>query len=124
VETSSDVLTIANDLSLTEFAVLGISGGAPHALACAANLSGRIRAAAVVVPIGPADAMGAHFYEGMASANVQEFGSIRTNNETKYRHFEELTDDILFNPSAFLRKFDLSASDERRSKLLDFKRSS
>jgi pimeloyl-ACP methyl ester carboxylesterase len=49
-----DVEAFADALGLDAFAVAGYSGGASHALACAAALPGRIRCAAVVSGVGPA----------------------------------------------------------------------
>jgi pimeloyl-ACP methyl ester carboxylesterase len=37
-----DVVAIADELGLTRFAVIGRSGGGPHALACAAMLPDRV----------------------------------------------------------------------------------
>jgi len=43
-----DVLGLADGLALERFAVLGISGGAPYAIACAAALADRITAVGIV----------------------------------------------------------------------------
>jgi pimeloyl-ACP methyl ester carboxylesterase len=51
----ADVRAIADHLSLDRFAVLGVSGGAPHALACAAADAGRVTRVAVVSGVAPPD---------------------------------------------------------------------
>lgn len=48
-----DVGALADDLALDEFAVLGMSGGGPFALATAAALPGRVRAVLVGAGLGP-----------------------------------------------------------------------
>jgi pimeloyl-ACP methyl ester carboxylesterase len=54
--------------------VLGISGGAPYALACAAALPDRVKSASCVCGVGPPDAQGMN--EGMM-ANLVRFGRRR-----------------------------------------------
>lgn len=51
----ADVTTVADHLSLDRFAVCGISGGGPYAVACAALADPRLTRAAVVSGIGPLD---------------------------------------------------------------------
>jgi pimeloyl-ACP methyl ester carboxylesterase len=58
---------IADELGLGQFAVLGHSGGGPHALACAALLPGRVRAAVSISGLAPYDAAGLDWFAGMAS---------------------------------------------------------
>ncbi|MBN2192050.1 MAG: alpha/beta hydrolase [Polyangiaceae bacterium] len=48
-----DVEALANHLGLAEFSVAGLSGGGPHALACAFALPARVRRTAVVSGVGP-----------------------------------------------------------------------
>lgn len=48
-----DVAALADALELDEFYVQGVSGGGPYAVATAAMLPDRIRAAALVCPVGP-----------------------------------------------------------------------
>ncbi len=49
----ADVEQLADYLGLENFAILGVSGGGPYALACALRLAGRISATALVAPLGP-----------------------------------------------------------------------
>ena len=73
---AADVAAIADALGLERFAVTGGSGGAPHALACAALLSDRvIRCASVVgpAPYGPSGLEREDWLRGMAEGNVREF---------------------------------------------------
>jgi len=50
-----NVAALAEALGIERFAVLGVSGGAPFALACAAHLKERISKVALVCPLGPLD---------------------------------------------------------------------
>lgn len=71
-DAAADVEVIADDLGAEEFAVVGRSGGGPHALACAALLPGRITRAAVLVGLAPRDAPGLDWFAGMAESNIRE----------------------------------------------------
>jgi pimeloyl-ACP methyl ester carboxylesterase len=51
-----DAAALADTLGLERFAVLGISGGGPFALACGATIPERVTAVGVVAGMGPADA--------------------------------------------------------------------
>lgn len=64
----------ADALSAGEFVSIGISGGGPHSLACAAMLPGRCLAAASVAGVGPYGARDLDFLAGMGPENVEEFG--------------------------------------------------
>lgn len=48
-----DVARLADRLGLGRFAVIGVSGGAPYALACAWRLPERLTACTLVCPLGP-----------------------------------------------------------------------
>ncbi|MEV7418639.1 alpha/beta hydrolase [Streptomyces sp. NPDC089919] len=69
----ADVAAIADALGLDTFAVAGRSGGAPHALACAALLPGRVTRTAALVGLAPWDADGLDWFDGMTASNVREF---------------------------------------------------
>lgn len=52
---AADVAALADQLALGRFSIVGVSGGAPYALACAASLSDRLARVALVCPLGPLD---------------------------------------------------------------------
>lgn len=60
-----DVVRIADLLGIDRFAVMGHSGGGPHALACAALLPRRVLAAVSVAGLAPIDAAGLDWFDGM-----------------------------------------------------------
>jgi pimeloyl-ACP methyl ester carboxylesterase len=70
---AADVEHIADALGLKRFCVVGRSGGGPHALACAALLSGRVERAAAMVSPAPPHAKGLNWFEGMAEGNVEAY---------------------------------------------------
>ncbi|MDX2563269.1 alpha/beta fold hydrolase [Streptomyces sp. TX20-6-3] len=73
-DAARDAAAVADAFGVERFAVVGRSGGGPHALACAALLPDRVRAAAVLVGLAPPDAAGLDWYAGMTPFNVQEYG--------------------------------------------------
>ncbi|WP_406156114.1 alpha/beta fold hydrolase [Streptomyces canus] len=72
-DAARDVAELADALGLGRFSVLGHSGGAPHALACAALLPSRVRRAAVLASPAPPDARDLSWFDGMAESHVEEF---------------------------------------------------
>jgi pimeloyl-ACP methyl ester carboxylesterase len=52
-ELAADAKALANALGLDRFAVLGVSGGGPHALAAAASMPDQTQLLALVSPVGP-----------------------------------------------------------------------
>jgi len=50
---ADDVLQLADRLALARFSVVGVSGGGPYALACAARIPERVDGVALVAAIGP-----------------------------------------------------------------------
>lgn len=69
-----DVAAIADALELSRFATWGLSGGGPHALACAALGDARLVAAASLAGVGPWEADGLDWLAGMGEGNIREFG--------------------------------------------------
>jgi pimeloyl-ACP methyl ester carboxylesterase len=72
---AGEVEALADELGANRFGVLGISGGGPHALACAALLGDRVTRVASLVGVAPADAMGDDFATGMSESNIAEFAA-------------------------------------------------
>ena len=69
---AADVRAIAGALDITRLAVWGISGGGPHAAACAALLQGLVPAVALLGSPAPYGAPGLDFFSEMGELNVQE----------------------------------------------------
>lgn len=55
---SADIAVVADALGLGRFSIVGVSGGAPYALACAASLADRLERVALLCPLGPPDLAG------------------------------------------------------------------
>lgn len=73
---AADVGALATSLGFDRFAVAGLSGGGPYALACAHDLPDRVVAAAVIGGIGPVrgpDAVPGH---GRTLARLHRFASL------------------------------------------------
>ncbi|MBI3851438.1 MAG: alpha/beta hydrolase [Verrucomicrobia bacterium] len=51
-----DVVQLADSLKLDRFGVIGVSGGGPYALVCAARIPNRLNTATIVCGLGPLDA--------------------------------------------------------------------
>ena len=75
-DAAADVAELLDGLDVDRFATWGHSGGGPHALACAALLSERCVAAAMLASPGPYGAEGLDFLEGMGELNVEEFDTV------------------------------------------------
>ena len=72
-----DVRAIADALGAERLVVGGISGGGPHALACAALLPDRVAAVASLASVAPIDAEGLDWLAGMGEMNLDEFAAAR-----------------------------------------------
>lgn len=99
-DVAADLRTILDALDIDQFITLGWSGGGPHALACAALLSERCTAAAVLAGVAPFDAPGLNWFNGMAPENVEEFGAtlagvgpLTTYLEAQRGHLQHVTGD-------------------------------
>jgi pimeloyl-ACP methyl ester carboxylesterase len=65
-----DVRELADGLGVESFFVLGVSGGAPYALACALQLPERVRSTTIVSPLGPIEML----HDGAGMAAISRFG--------------------------------------------------
>src|SRR5262249_34537733 len=73
-DAAADCAAIMDALGVERFVTWGISGGGPHALACAALLPQRVAAAASLGSVAPFDAEGLNYLRGMGVDNIVEFG--------------------------------------------------
>jgi pimeloyl-ACP methyl ester carboxylesterase len=71
----ADIAAIADELGMERFAVVGGSGGAPHALACGALLGERVARVGALVTPAPFDDDSFDFFDGLADLNVKEFNA-------------------------------------------------
>ncbi|MDQ6778436.1 MAG: alpha/beta hydrolase [Actinomycetota bacterium] len=69
---AGDVRAIAAALGIERLAVWGISGGGPHALACAALLPDLVPCVGVLASPAPWGAPGLDYFSGMGELNVQD----------------------------------------------------
>lgn len=78
---AADTGAIADALRLDRYATWGISGGGPHALACAALGDGRLTAAASLAGVAPWEAEGLDWLAGAGDANIEEMGLVLAGEE-------------------------------------------
>ncbi|MFC0532771.1 alpha/beta fold hydrolase [Phytohabitans kaempferiae] len=115
VDAAADVRAIADALDLDRFAVVGRSGGGPHALAVAASLPDRVNRAAVLVSLAPADAPGLDWYGGMGESNMDEYQLADLGHRALMASLTSQADRLRRDPEsqiAFLEK-ELSGPDRR-----------
>jgi len=92
---ANDVATIAGALGLTQLLIWGVSGGGPHALACAALLPNLVVAAAVLGSIAPYPAEGLDYFAGMGEDNVADFKAALHGGETHKQAVEASASKLL-----------------------------
>jgi pimeloyl-ACP methyl ester carboxylesterase len=83
---ATDISHIADALGLSQFAVFGHSGGAPHALACAALLPDRVTAAVAGAPLAPFDADGLDWFAGMVASAEASLRAAAAGRAAKEQH--------------------------------------
>jgi pimeloyl-ACP methyl ester carboxylesterase len=74
-DVAADVAVIADHFGAARLRTWGVSGGGPHALACAALLPDRVIAAATLASVAPYRADGLDWLDGMGQDNLDEFGA-------------------------------------------------
>jgi pimeloyl-ACP methyl ester carboxylesterase len=99
---AGDTAALANDLGIDTFAVLGVSGGGPHALACAALLPERVTRAAIIVGAAPSDDPDFDFLAGMAEINQKEFGAALQGRDAIEAELDPWVEAAATNPEAVI----------------------
>jgi pimeloyl-ACP methyl ester carboxylesterase len=77
---------VADAFGVERFAVMGHSGGAPHALACGALTSERVVAVVGVAGLAPIAAPGLDWFAGMHSGGVESLRAAAAGRDTKLAH--------------------------------------
>ena len=81
-----DAAAVADALGVDRFAVMGHSGGGPHALACAALLPERVTAVVSGAGLAPYGAEGLDWFDGMAPSGVAALQAALEGREAKERY--------------------------------------
>ncbi|TNE58173.1 MAG: alpha/beta hydrolase [Alphaproteobacteria bacterium] len=71
----SDTAHLLDSLDMDTFITAGWSGGGPHAIACAALMPDRCKAAASLAGVAPYGAPDLDFMAGMGEENIEEFSA-------------------------------------------------
>ncbi|KQV29387.1 alpha/beta fold hydrolase [Massilia sp. Root335] len=93
-----DVVRIADRLGIDRFAVMGHSGGGPHALACAALLPGRVLAAVGIAGLAPYGAEGLDWFAGMRPSGEAGLRAAHAGRATKAEYEASCPE---FDPALF-----------------------
>jgi pimeloyl-ACP methyl ester carboxylesterase len=88
-DVAGDIAALMDALDADAFVTLGWSGGGPHALATAALLPDRCRAAATIAGVAPYAAEGLDWLAGMAQENLDEFGAAVAGEEPLTAYLEQ-----------------------------------
>ena len=80
------VSSIADVLGIDQFAVMGHSGGGPHALACGALLPDRVLGVVSVAGLAPFGAEGLDWFAGMAASGVASLRAAAEGRAAKERY--------------------------------------
>jgi pimeloyl-ACP methyl ester carboxylesterase len=118
-DAATDVLAIADAFGLDRFAVVGRSGGGPHALACAALLPERLTKAAVLVGLAPRGADGLDWYDGMTRSNVLEHTAAAKGYEGVAALTEAAADAVRADPASLLASLQADMPDPDRRVVAD-----
>lgn len=85
----AESVAVLDHLGVDEFITAGWSGGGPRALACAALLPERCRAAATIAGVAPYDADGLDWFAGMAEENHAEYHAAEQGRDVYGAYLEE-----------------------------------
>ena len=89
VDDVADSVAVLDQLGAGDFLTFGWSGGGPRALACAALLPDRCRAAATVAGVAPYHGAGLDWFDQMAEENHAEYHAAEQGREVYERYLTE-----------------------------------
>jgi len=119
-DAAADVSAVADELGIERFAVIGRSGGGPHALACAALLPDRVIRASVLVGIAPPDAAGLEWRAGMTQSNRHDYAIADQGVHRLTEWYESRAAQARANPASMLDFLDPQLPEADRRVLSDF----
>lgn len=97
---AEDLAAVADAFGLDRFAVFGVSGGGPHALAGAALLPDRVFATVTFATLAPFDGAGLDWFAGMGRSGAAEMRSATLGRDVIARHLTTSAfDETSFNPA-------------------------
>jgi pimeloyl-ACP methyl ester carboxylesterase len=114
-DAAGDVAAIADAVGAERFAVYGISGGGPHALACAALLPQRVTRAAALVGVAPFRASGLDWFAGQTPSNVEEFQAAVAGESALTKALTPMVGPFREDPASLLDALEAELSDEDRA---------
>jgi pimeloyl-ACP methyl ester carboxylesterase len=83
---AADARSVADALGIDRFAVVGHSGGGPHALACGALLPERVVGVVSIAGLAPFGAEGLDWFAGMAASGVASLRAAAEGRAAKEAH--------------------------------------
>jgi len=119
VDAAMDVAAIADFYGHDEFAVVGRSGGGPHALACAAFLANRVSRAAVLVSLAPREADGLDWFGGMTDSNVDAYAGPAGRLDRVIARLTAIADSVRDDPARLLAMLNGEMTDDDRRVVAD-----
>jgi len=119
-DAAADVEAIADALDIDCFAVIGRSGGAPHALACAGLLPERTTRVAALVTLAPREAEGLDWFNGMTPSNVIEHKAAETGHAAMMELLSPTVERIRADPTRMVPAFDADLPEPDRYVMADF----
>lgn len=116
-DAADDVRSIADELGIERFGVVGRSGGGPHALAVAAAdwADERVSSVATLGSLAPYDGPGLDWYEGMNSHNHREYTAVDAETRAQLDRLTGWAREVKDDPRRMIDIIgeELSAFDER-----------
>lgn len=98
VDVVADTAAVLDEIGADRVAMLGWSGGGPHALACSARLPGVI-GATILSGLAPFGAEGLEFTEGMDTGDRDEWTAASRGEAALRAHVSPLVGDMVLAPS-------------------------